>query len=308
MKNLLKDISRVIRAQKKHGVLVATELKMLLPSLTVLAAISIYPFITMVVMSFYNSPKLPGQIPDFIGLDNWVRMLLDGGVWHSWLVTLVYFILALSLQLTLGIGISLALDQFKKLRGLLTTLIIAPMFMAPVSVGLLWHFLFHDSYGIYTYFLHQLGFFNDISILGNIHTALPAIILMETWEWTPLIAIIIIAGLQSLPEETYEAAVIDGANYWQQLIYITLPMLRQTITVALLIRTMDILRFYDTIMVNTGGGPANSTKILAIRIFEYGFRLFNFGYAAVLGLTLLLVSVILANIFVKVLIEEGEME
>ncbi len=308
MKNLFRVISRLIPVKPKNGVLIATELKMLLPSLIILAAISVYPFVTMVVMSFYDSPKMPGQIADFIGLDNWVRMLYDGGVWNSWLVTLVYFVLALSLQLVLGIVISLALDQFKKLRGLLTTLILAPMFMAPVSVGLLWHFLFHDSYGIYTYFVHQLGFFNDISILGNIHTALPAIILMETWEWTPLIAIIIIAGLQSLSDEIYEAAIIDGANYWQQLIYITLPLLRQTITVALLIRTMDILRFYDTIMVNTGGGPANSTKILAIRIFEYGFRLFNFGYAAVLGLTLLLVSIVLANIFVKVLIEEGEME
>jgi multiple sugar transport system permease protein len=305
---LLKAIYRLIISKKKGGVFVSTELKMLFPSLIVLAVISIYPFIYMIIMSFYDSPKMPGQVANFIGLDNWVSMLCDSGVRTSWLVTLAYFILALSLQLALGIGISLVLDGFKKWRGFLTTLIIAPMFMAPVLVGLLWHFLFHDSYGVYTYFIHQLGLFKNISILGNVHTALPAIILMETWEWTPLIAIIVIAGLQSLPDEVYEAAIIDGANYWQQLIQVTLPMLRQTIIVALLIRTMDILRFYDTIMVNTGGGPADSTKILAIRIFEYGFRLFHFGYAAVLGLTLLLVSIILTNIFVKVLLEEGEME
>lgn len=281
---------------------------MLIPSLIVLATISIYPFLYMVNMSFYNSPKLPGYPPEFIGLDNWVKMLLDQGVWVSWRVTLVYFLCALALQFILGIVISLVLDQFKRLRGLLTTLIITPMFMAPVLVGLLWRFLFHNSYGIYTHFLHQVGFLKDVSIFGNVHTALPAIILLETWEWTPLIVIIIIAGLQSLPDDVYEAAVMDGANYWQQLIYNTFPMLKQVIIVALLVRTMDILRFYDTIMINTGGGPADATNILAIRIFEHGFRYFNIGYASALGLTLLLISFILGKVFVKFLIEEGETE
>ncbi|MGE5582934.1 MAG: carbohydrate ABC transporter permease [Bacillota bacterium] len=294
--------------QENGGRLLTTEMKMLLPSLIVLAAISIYPFLYMITMSFYNSPKLPGLAPDFIGLDNWVKMLFDPGVRVSWLVTLAYFILALTLQFTLGVGISLVLDQFKRARGLLTTLVIAPMFMAPVLVGLLWRFLFHDTYGIYTYFIHQLGFLTNISILGNVQTALPAIILMETWEWTPLIVIIIIAGLQSLPEDVYEASALDGASYWQQLTYVTFPMLKQIIIVALLIRTMDIMRFYDTIMVNTGGGPADTTKVLAIRIFEHGFRHFNLGYASTLGLSLLIISFILANLFVRLVIADGEME
>lgn len=308
MKNLLKEIIRKLKPKKRNGGFFSIELKMLLPSLIVLAAISIYPLLYMISISFYNFPKLPGISPDFIGLDNWIKMLFDHGVRISWQVTLVYFVLSLSLQFALGIGISLVLDRFKQGRGFITTLVIAPMFIAPVLVGLLWRFLFHDSYGIYTYFIHQLGFLKDISMFGNIHTALPAIILMETWEWTPLIAIIIIAGLQSLPEDVYEASALDGANYWQQLIYVTFPMLRQLMVVAILIRTMDIMRFYDTIMVNTGGGPADSTKILAIRIFEHGFRHFNLGYASTLGLTLLLISIILATIFVKALIEEGEME
>lgn len=284
------------------------EIKMLLPCLIVLGSISIYPLLYMINMSFYNSPKLPGYPPEFICLDNWVRMLWDKAVWVSWRVTLVYFVFALGLQLILGIGISLLLDQFKRGRGLLTTLIIMPMFMAPVLVGLLWRFLFHDSYGIYTYFLHQLGFLRDVSILGNVATALPAIILLETWEWTPLIAIIMIAGLQSLPDDVYEAAAMDGANYWQQLIFNTIPMLKQIIIVALLIRTMDILRFYDTIMINTGGGPADATNILAIRIFEHGFRQYNFGYASALALTLLTVSIILGRCFIKFLTEWSDLD
>ena len=301
-------VKKIISKQRTGGFGLPTEWKLLLPSLIVLAAISIYPLLYMINMSFYNSPKLPGYPPEFIGLDNWIRMLLDRGVWISWRVTLVYFFIALGLQLVFGIGISLLLDQFKQARGLLTTLIITPMFMAPSLVGLLWRFLFHDSYGIYTYLLHQTGLLRNISIFGNVHTALPAIILLETWEWTPFVAIVIIAGMQSLPEDVYEAAAIDGAAYWQQLIYNTIPMLKQIIIVALLIRTMDILRFYDTIMVNTGGGPADATNILAIRIFEHGFRQYNFGYASVLALTLLVISIILGRVFVKFLTEWGDLE
>ncbi|NPV54976.1 MAG: sugar ABC transporter permease [Firmicutes bacterium] len=278
---------------------VPTETWMLLPSIVVLAIISLYPFFYMIWMSFMRFSMLPGQPSTFIGFGNWLRMLSDPGVGVSWVVTIKYYIIALALQLTLGVGISLAIERLGRGQGLITTLIIAPMFLAPVLVGLLWRFLLHDSYGIFTYFLRQLGFLRGISVFGDLRTALPAVIIMDTWEWTPLIALITIAGLQALPQDVYEAASIDGATYWQRLVYITFPMLKPVLVVALLIRTMDLVRFYDQIMITTSGGPADATKILAIRIFEQGFRQFNIGYASALGLTLLVVSIILGNFFVK---------
>jgi multiple sugar transport system permease protein len=288
----------VVIARKRRLRRPSAEFWMLLPALVVLAALSIYPFFYLIWMSFNNITLIGGINFHFVGLDNWRTLFSDSQVWSSWLTTVEYVAAILIVEMVLGICVALAITAMGTFRNLVLTLVILPMFMAPVVVGLLGLFLTNSSYGLYAYFLHNLGFFNRSDILGSTTTALPAVVLMDTWEWTPLIVLIVAAGLSSLPREPLEAASVDGASSWQRLWFVVMPMLRSTILVALLIRSMDAIRYYDIIWITTAGGPADSTKIIAIRLYETAFRFFNLGYAATIGLSMLVVTIILGKVFV----------
>jgi multiple sugar transport system permease protein len=161
-----------------------------------------------------------------------------------------------------------------------------PMVSTPVAVALIWVIMFNPSLGILNYFLTSLGL-KPLLWLGHPRTVLPSLILMDTWKWTPFMVLIIHAGLQSLPLTPFEAARIDGASRWQVLRYITLPLLRSTIAVALMFRTMDSLKTFDTIYVMTEGGPNNASEILNIYTFQTGFKYFHIGYASALAVILI---------------------
>jgi multiple sugar transport system permease protein len=128
---------------------------------------------------------------------------------------------------------------------------------------------------------------------------------MDVWEWTPLIALIVLAGLSSLPKPVIEASRVDGATYWQRLRHIVFPMISGVVIVALLVRSMDAIRYFDIIYNTTNGGPADATKIVPIRLYETAFRFFDLGYAAAIGLSMLAVSILLANLFMRVLKKRG---
>ena len=276
----------------------SAEFWMLLPAVLVLAALSIYPFFYMIWMSLSSITLIGGISTTFVGLQNWETLVTDPAVWSSWLTTLEYVGGTLMIELLLGIAVALAITELGAFRNLVLTLVILPMFMAPVVVGLLGLFLTNSTYGLYAYVLHRLSLFTTTEILGNTRTALPAVMLMDVWEWTPLIVMIVAAGLSALPKEPLEAASVDGASTLQRLRYVILPMLRPAILVALLIRSMDAIRYYDIIWVTTAGGPADATKIIPIRLYETAFRFFNLGYAAAIGLSMLVVTIILGKLFV----------
>ncbi len=271
---------------------------MLLPALVVLAALSLYPFFYLIWMSFSNITLIGGISTTFVGLQNWQTLFNDPQVWGSWLTTVEFVGGILILEMVLGIAVALAISALGAFRNLVLTLVILPMFLAPVVVGLLGLFLTNSTYGLYAYLLHSLGLFNNSDILGSTSSALPAVMLMDVWEWTPLIVLIVAAGISALPKEPLESANVDGANAVQRLRYVVLPLLRPTILVALLIRSMDAIRYYDIIWVTTAGGPADSTKIIPIRLYETAFRFFNLGYAAAIGLSMLVVTIILGHLFV----------
>jgi multiple sugar transport system permease protein len=275
---------------------------MVLPTMIVLLAVSIYPFAYMLYMSTIEYSPLPQVPPTFVGLGNWAEMLQDPAIWNSWLTSAVYFGGALSLELVLGVLIALLIERTPVFRDALATILLSPMFVAPVLVGLLWRFLLHDSYGIYTYLLRQTHLLdNATSILGSPATAMPAVILMDAWEWTPLVIIVVLSGLRALPHDVLEASVVDGSSYWQQVRFVTLPLLRPVILVAALVRSMDLLRYIDHLMVTTAGGPADATKIIGIRIYEEAFRFFRLGYASAIGLAMVFVTIVLGRIFVNLL-------
>lgn len=276
--------------------------RMLAPGVVVLAVISILPFLALIVMSFSRVQLLGGVGLQWVGLDNWSRALSDMDLWWSWAKTGVYLFLTLGLEMVLGFGLALLLYRVTRLRGLLLSLVLLPMFVAPVIVGLLGRYLTDSTFGLYTWVLQRLGWDGDI--LGGTTSAFTAVVLMDVWEWTPLIALITLAGLNSVNPSILEAASLDGAGYWKSLRHIVLPSISGILLVALLIRAMDAVRYYDIIFVTTNGGPADATKTVPIRLFENAFRFFDLGYAATIGLMMLVVTILISKAFVSLLARE----
>ena len=280
--------------------------RMMLPALVVLAAISILPLLYIIWMSFSNVTLLGGAgiTSKWVGLDNWTRMFSDGTVWAGWLTMVMYFVATVGLEMILGIAIALLVHEVVWGKNLAMSLILVPMFVAPVIVGLLGRFMVNSTYGLYSWVLSSTGIFTG-NILGGQVSAFVAVVLMDVWEWAPLISLSTLAGLVSIQPQVLEAARVDGANYLQRLRHIVFPSISGIVIVALLIRSMDALRYFDIIWQVTGGGPANATKIIPLRLYESAFRFLHLGYAATIGLVMLAVSILVANLFTTILRNRG---
>jgi len=181
------------------------------------------------------------------------------------------------------------------------------MMLPPIVVAIIFKIIYIPEFGVINWFL---GLFGIRGILweASVHTALPSLILVDIWEWTPFMFLILLAGLQSLPLDPYEAAVVDGASGFQIFRYITFPLLKPIIVIALLLRIMDTLRIFDQIFIMTGGGPANATETLSLYIYRHGFRFYNIGYATAMSFLLLIFTVIISNFFIRFLKTEKVFE
>jgi multiple sugar transport system permease protein len=279
---------------------------MMLPAMVILAAISILPLIYIIWMSLNNVTLLGGSgiESNWTGLGNWGRMFTDSNVWSGWLAMVIFFVSTVGLEMLLGLVIALVIHEVVWGKNLALSLVLIPMFIAPVIVGLLGRFMVNPTYGLYAWILRESGIYEG-NILGGSVSAFVAVVLMDVWEWTPLIALIVLAGLTSMPKQVLEAAEMDGASYWSRLRDIVLPMISGVIIVALLIRSMDAIRYFDIITNTTNGGPANATKIIPLRLYESAFRFFHLGYAATIGLLMLAVSILVANLFTGILRQRG---
>jgi multiple sugar transport system permease protein len=271
---------------------------MMSPGILVLLAITVFPFLAIIFMSFNEVSPIGGLSFEFIGLENWKAMFTDPAIGSSWVVSLVYFVSALVIEMVLGVAIALLVHELVWGKNLAISLLIMPIFMAPVIVGLIGRFMVSSPYGLYAWALESSGIYTG-SILGTGTSALIAVIIMDVWEWTPLITLIVLAGLSSVSQDVQEAARVDGAGYWQRLRYITAPMIAGVVVVALLIRSMDLIRYFDKILVTTNGGPADATKIIPVRLYETAFRFFELGYASAIGFSMLVFSIVVALTFVQ---------
>ncbi|RJS93375.1 sugar ABC transporter permease [Salinisphaera sp. Q1T1-3] len=273
---------------------------MMTPALILLAAISLVPLGTMIYMSLSKVSLIGGLSLSFAGLANWTRLFTDPDIGASWLRTVVYFVATVGLEMVLGTLIALLVHSLIRGRNLVLSLVLIPMFIAPIIVGLLGRFLFDPSFGLYSWLLASTGLYEG-NVMGSVGPAMYTVIGLDVWEWTPLVALIVLAGLTAVPTDILEAADVDGASYRHKLWHIVLPAITPILLVALLIRSMDALRFFAIIFITTNGGPADSTKTVPIRLYDIAFRFFDLGYASAVGLTMLAVSIIIATVFVRVL-------
>lgn len=275
-----------------------TESFMLAPALIMLAIISIFPLLYMFYISLFDYSSSVTN-PTFIGINNWLRIFRSTTFWNSWKTTGLIAGAGIILQMLLGLGAALLIYHLPKAQNLVLTLFMLPIFVAPIVAGLLGRFLLNSTYGLYAWILGLFGYNGELFATPT--GAILGIIGIDVWEWTPLVTMIVLAGLQSLDLETLEAASIDGANYYQKLTKVMLPLCSRTILVALLIRVMDILRYVDTIKIITEGGPANATKTAGFHLMEVAFRFQNFGQAAVLGIIMIIIIIILAKLFIRLM-------
>ena len=260
--------------------------------LTVLTAPAVIFTVAMIAFPFAYTLWLSlqhlsiGSATKFIGAANYVSLLTsDPLFWKSVRVTFVLYVISLVLQLGAGTWVAMLLYRSKRLPGALRSLLISPFVMPPVVVGMMWLVILDPSIGVINFLLAKVGI-PPMLWLASPEWVIPTVALIDTWQWTPYVALIVLGGLQSLPINVFEAAQIDGTSRWRTFWRITLPMLGPTLVTAAILRSVDLLRFFDIIYITTQGGPGDASTTLNIYGFRQGFEFFELGYAAALMITL----------------------
>ncbi|MFT3732930.1 MAG: sugar ABC transporter permease [Hyphomicrobium sp.] len=235
----------------------------------------------------------------FVGLSNYRRLLGDDPqFWSAVIRTLVFVVIVVPAELALGMAIALFLAREFKGRRLVLTLLMIPTMIAPVVVAMTWRFMLMPSFGLFTYVLNTFGLFNNTSVFSGEISAFAAIMLIDIWEWTPFMMLILLSGLNALPQEPVEAAELDGATRAQIFFHVQLPMLKPLIVIAVLFRTIDASKVFDTIYVLTGGGPgANATESLTLFAQKTIFGTWQLGYGAAVCQVLAFLSIVAAALF-----------
>jgi multiple sugar transport system permease protein len=274
-------------------------------SLALPAAVVLLPFVLVVVVggvwiSLHAENLLkPGSGEALVGAQNYRQALHDPTLFVSLRVTLIYVLAAVTVEMILGTGIALLMRRHLPGKGLVRVLIMIPMILTPVVAGLTWRLLLDPTSGTANYLLGLVGLGSDHAFLANPSTALPAIILVDIWQNTPYVIIIVLAGLESLPSEPFEAAAIDGAHGWKLQRYLTLPMLKPVLAIVLLLRLIDAVKTFALVETMTKGGPGTSTLALSNYVYRSGFQLFNVGYSTTLGLLTSVALVVLIFPFAR---------
>jgi len=282
---------------------------LIVPTMIILICIVIYPMIYSLHLCFHSWNLIrPYLGKSFVGLDNFSWVFHKTRFYVSLFNTLSFMSMAVLLQFFLGLGLALLLNRKFKGAGIVRTLFLLPMMMPAVVAGTLWRFMFLRDYGIVNYLLGLIGitgpaWCGSMEKFLHLPVAMYSIIIVDVWQWTPFMMLILLAGLQSLPEEPIEAAKIDGASKGQILSHIILPLLKPAIMVALLIRTMDAFKIFDLVYILTYGGPGWSTEVLSFYAYKVGFSWFLMGKAATLSWIMLL-TIVAISLFYRRYIEE----
>ncbi|WP_082562447.1 carbohydrate ABC transporter permease [Paenibacillus sp. Root444D2] len=240
--------------------------------------------------------------PNFVGLDHYKRFMTDSRLWHALGNTSLFTVYAVSMEMLFGLLIAVLINRSFRGRGLVRAAVLIPWATPTAISAMIWHFLFDGQNGIVAKLLAEIGFISDMStLLSTKQGALFSIVLADTWKTAPFVALLLLAGLQTISGSLYEAAQMDGASRWKQFVHITLPSIKTTFLVALMFRTLDAFRVFDLIYVLTGGGPANSTESVSIYAYKTMFSELNFGAGSALAVIVFICIAIICTIYVKIL-------
>lgn len=279
---------------------------LLFPAVVFLLLVTLPPFFYGIGVSFLDMDlTMPDQGVTFVGLDNYRKVLQDPIFPKVFLNTVVYTGVSVVLSLVIGYALASLLHKSAKGKGLYQTLLLIPMVTTPLVIALGFRYMYDARYGVLAFLLSLIGV-DDVSLLGTPSLALPAVIAVEVWEWTPFMALVLLAGMESLPRRPFEAAEVDGASRLQTFRLITLPMMRRVMMVAVLIRTMDAFKSFDIIYMMTRGGPGISTETMIMSAWREGFSFFRMGTGAALGMIMLYVILTTSWGFVRYVEQKGK--
>jgi multiple sugar transport system permease protein len=261
----------------------------ILPSLFGVVAFLLLPVVLVAGISFFDWELL--SPPKFVGLANYRKLFGDGSIRHSLLVTVYYVLLSIPLQTVLALLLAILLNQRIRGRSLLRALYVVPWMATPVVLGLVWSWVFDPRNGAINAFLATVGVTGP-NWLTDSTFAMPAIALVQVWQYAGYNMLFFLAGLQGVPHELYEAAAMDGASTVQRFFGITLPQLRPTTFFVLVTNVIGSFQVFDTVFVMTNGGPGNATEVLNFKIYQTAFQFFDFGYASALSMLLFLIILV----------------
>jgi multiple sugar transport system permease protein len=268
------------------------------PTVLYLLLLSIFPLAYSLYISLFNYTL--GGDKSFIWFDNYRTLLGDHVFWRKTWVTLQITLIAVALELVLGLLCALVLDRRLPGMGALRLIVYLPMMLSPLVIGYFWRFMLDGSFGVINFFVTKLGFERQQWTI-DLTLAKASIILVDVWQWTPFVILLMLAGLQTVPSQLYEAATLDRASLWMQFTRITLPFLKTPILLALLFRTIDTFKIFDIVYIVTGGGPGDLTETLSVYAYLVGFKFSQLGLGAAIAWFVVVVINILATILILML-------
>lgn len=284
-----------------------TVLAFLLPAVIALLLVGLAPLLFALNMSIrrYNLAR-PADLGTFVGLQNYLAVFNDPSFWDSLIRTLTFLGVVLPLQLLLGLAIALLLNLQGQavLRTLTRVALVIPLATAPVVLGLIGRLLFNREAGVINYAISMFGV-SPVTWLGDPNYAFVAVVAMEVWQWTPLVALVFLSGLASVPKEAEEAAWLE-TNRWHNILrYVQLPYLLPGLTLILILRTADVLKLFDLVFTMTRGGPGAATELISLYIQRIGFRVFDQGVASAQAILLLVLCIVLSRLYIRFFYKEA---
>jgi multiple sugar transport system permease protein len=265
------------------------------PAMAIILVFALFPLAYALDVSFRLADLTRGGVKQFVGLENYRVVLQDQAFWSSTWQTLKFTFFAVSLQMVLGLAIAFLIHGATIGKGVIRSLMILPLATSAAVTGLFWRYLYDTQFGLINYFLSLVGL-PEPNWLGDIDIAMWSVIFFDVWQWTPFVALIALAGLQSLPKEPFEAAELDGASAWRVLRVLTFPMLKPVLFLVLVLRTIDCMRLYDAVAVLTRGGPGTATETMTFYLYRTGLKLFRMDYASTMAI-FFLYAMLVASIF-----------
>ena len=274
------------------------------PTIFLLLAVNIFPLIWTIRLSFTNyRVNRPNRDVEWIGMRNYERILSDSDIWNTMQATAHFLIWTIVIQVLIGFALAYLINKKFKGNNLWTTIIVFPMMLSPAVVGNFWTFLYQPQIGLFNYVITFFTGGNpaDFSMIGNVNLAPWAIVIADTWMWTPFVMLICLAGLRSIPDSIYEAAECDRASKWRQFWTITIPMVLPFLMLAVLFRGIENFKMFDLVVQLTGGGPGNTTTLTSIDLKREAFEKWRTGYSSAYAVILFVTVFGLASIYVKAL-------
>ncbi|MBU93922.1 MAG: ABC transporter permease [Chloroflexi bacterium] len=272
---------------------------MLLPSTIILLGLTIFPFVFGLILGFTDFSLIrPQNGMRGVGLENYIEIFTTEEFWISFKTTIIFTFFAVTIQLILGTLMAVLLHHNSKTAPIMRALYLLPLAVTPVAATFSFRMMFNPSLGVFNFFLESTGF-APLAWLSKPDLALISLIIVDIWQWTPFIMLIVAGGLASLPNEPFESAKVDGASDIQIFFHHTLPLLKPYLALAVIFRIIDAFKTFDIIYVLTGGGPGISTRTLNLMAYRYGMEYLELGYAASFAIIMLLIIILFSQFFLR---------